>query len=162
MRGQNGPDHVATSCNVFLLHALLRDNLNLRFSIDFTFSVVNLDKRFSLMEECDRATLEDDFRDYKLSPSAELPPFKPGETRIDSFWGDMAKSKTSTGSHRFAALCSVVLPLVCLPNSNADSERVFSMAKKIETECRSDLNQDTTFGILSCKLNIDHACGIVP
>lgn len=89
--------------HVFLLQVLLRDNLKLRFSIDFTFSVVNLAKRFSLM---DRATQEDEFRDYQLSPSAELPPFKPGEARIDSFWGDITKSKTSNGSHRFVAVCA--------------------------------------------------------
>ena len=45
----------------------------------------------------------------------------------------MGKGKTSTGSHRFATLCAVVLPLLSLSNSNADSERVVSMVKKIDT-----------------------------
>ena len=32
--------------------------------------------------------------------------------------GGMGQGKTSTGSHRFATLCAVVLPLLSLPNSN--------------------------------------------
>ena len=30
-------------------------------------------------------------------------------TRIDSFWGDMARSTTNTGSLLFATLCAVLL-----------------------------------------------------
>ena len=46
---------------------------------------------------------------------------------IDSFWGGMARSTTSMGSLRFAAMCAVyiVLPLLSLPNSSADNESVF-------------------------------------
>ena len=38
---------------------------------------------------------------------------------------------------------------------NADSERVFSMTivKKIDTDSRSDLGQDTICALLSCKIN---------
>ena len=57
----------------------------------------------------------------------------------------MGNGKTSTGSHRFATLCAVVLPLLSLPNSNADNERVFSKVKKIDTDSRSDIGQDTVF-----------------
>ena len=53
----------------------------------------------------------------------------------------MGKGKTSTGSHRFATLCAVVLPLLSLPNSNADSENVFSMVKNTDTDSRSDRTQ---------------------
>ena len=71
---------------------------------------------------------------------------------------DMGKSKISTGSHRFATLCTVVLSLLSLPNSNADNERVFSMVKQIDTDNRSDLSQETICALLSCKLNTEDSC----
>ena len=70
-------------------------------------------------------------------------------------WGRVRS--TSTGSHRFATLCPVVLPLVPLPYSNPDSERVFSMVKKIDTDSRFDLGQDTACALLS-KLNTEDSC----
>ena len=47
-----------------------------------------------------------------------------------------------------------------LPNSNADSKRVFSitMVKKIDTDSRFDLGQDTLCALLSCKINIEDNC----
>jgi hypothetical protein len=41
-------------------------------------------------------------------------------------------------------LSKLALACVVLPNSNADSERIFSMLKKIQTEHRSELANDTT------------------
>ena len=67
----------------------------------------------------------------------------------------MGKGKTSTGSHRVATLCAVVLPPLSLPNTNVDSESVFSMVKKIDTDSRSDLGQDTICALLGCKLNTE-------
>ena len=87
-----------------------------------------------------------------------LPPFVPRVDWVDGFWAAMAQLKTGVGCLRFDYLCSVMLPLLCLPNSNADSERVFSMVKKIQTDCRSDLGQDTICGLPSCKLNNDTDC----
>ena len=120
--------------------------------------MINLAKRFSLVDDNDLQKLEDEWLDYQLRPSTDLPTYTPGDTRIDSFWGDMSRSKAGTGQPRFGTLCAVVLPLLSLPNSNADSERVFSMAKKIDTDSRSDLGQDTICALLSCKINTEDTC----
>ena len=40
---------------------------------------------------------------------------------------------------RYPNLSKLALACVVLPNSNADSERIFSMLKKIQTEHRSEL-----------------------
>ena len=50
-------------------------------------------------------------------------------TRIDYFWGDMARSTTSTGRLSFATLCADMLSLLTLHDSIADSETVVSMVK---------------------------------
>ena len=52
-----------------------------------------------------------------------------------------------------------VMPaLLCLPHSNADSERFFSMVRKIHTEARSSLGSDTLTSFLQVKLNSDSCC----
>ena len=45
-----------------------------------------------------------------------------------------------------------------LPNSNADSERAFSVVKKIHTEFRSELANDTLCSLLCCKFNQNNEC----
>ena len=114
--------------------------------------MINLAKCFFLVDDSDLPQLEDEWLNYQLSPSSDLPTYTPGDTKIDWFWGDMARGKTGTGQPRFGTLCAVVLPLLSLPNSNADSKRVFSMVKKIDTDSRSDLGQDTIYTLLSCKI----------
>ena len=41
-------------------------------------------------------------------------------------------------------MSKLALACVVLPNSNADTERIFSMLKKIQTEHRSELANDTS------------------
>ena len=48
--------------------------------------------------------------------------------------------------------------LMTIPNSNADSERVFSMVCQIHTDFRSDLENDTICSLLSTKINLDGPC----
>ena len=120
--------------------------------------MINLAKCFSLVVDSDLPKLEDEWLDYQLSPSTDLPTYTPGDTRIDSFWGDMARGKTGTGQPCCGTLRVVVLPLLSLPNSNADSKRVFSMVKKIDTDSKSNLGQDTLCALLSCKINTEDNC----
>ena len=56
---------------------------------------------------------------------------------------------------RFAILAKVMLAFVIIPIYNAASERTFSMIRKIETDFRSELAQDTTSALLSTKMNSD-------
>ena len=48
--------------------------------------------------------------------------------------------------------------LLTIPASNADSERGFSMLRKIHTDQRSNLNQSTIIALMSLKLNSDGCC----
>lgn len=66
-----------------------------------------------------------------------------------------------SGTKRFGVLSKLAKTLLVhfvLPNSNADSERAFSIIKKIHTDFRSDLNNDTICGLLSCKVNQNQCC----
>ena len=59
---------------------------------------------------------------------------------------------------RYPNLSKLALACVVLPNSNADSERIFSMLKKIQTEHRSELANDT---IVPNKIKIWNVMSIV-
>jgi hypothetical protein len=61
---------------------------------------------------------------------------------------------------RYPNLSKLALACVVLPNSNAvaDSERIFSMLKKIQTEHRSELANDTICSLICAKQNKNMEC----
>ena len=59
---------------------------------------------------------------------------------------------------RLGVLAKVAKSLLVLPNSNADCERAFSIVKKINTEFRSELKNDTICSLLACKFNQNSNC----
>ena len=48
--------------------------------------------------------------------------------------------------------------LLCIPCSNAYSERGFSVLRKIHTDQRSNLEQSTIVALMSLKFNCDTSC----
>ncbi len=62
------------------------------------------------------------------------------------------------GENQFPVLVSLSKCLLSLPISNADTERVFSIVRKIVTDYRKEMEQDTLCALLTCKLNCDCAC----
>ena len=48
--------------------------------------------------------------------------------------------------------------LLSIPVSNADSERGFSMLRKIHTDQRSNLDQSTIVALMAMKFNCDACC----
>ncbi|XP_033757996.1 uncharacterized protein LOC117340342 [Pecten maximus] len=120
-------------------------------------AVIRLIKRFpSLSTDENLQQLQDQFDDYMLSPDSDLPPITDD---LDKFWGEMSKQKdVFCKSDRFDVLSKLAFALLSLPNSNADSERAFSMVRKITTDFRSDMNNDTLCALLSTKINCDSDC----
>ena len=90
---------------------------------------------------------------YQLADDHELPQFKPGQTRMDSFWGELSTVVTSDGKPKYPLLTKLAKAALVLPHSNADSERAFSIVGKIRTQFRSEMCQDTLCALLSCKMN---------
>ncbi len=52
----------------------------------------------------------------------------------------------------------LVRALLALPASNADSERCFSMVRKIDSEERGHLERSTVALLLTLKINVDDYC----
>ena len=59
---------------------------------------------------------------------------------------------------RFKLLAKLAKSCCVIPVSNADPERVFSVLKKIQTEMRSELNNDTICSLMCVKQNQDISC----
>ena len=116
-------------------------------------SVRELAIRFGLVADEHHDTLVAEFQDYQLYPDDELPLYT-SDSRVDTFWAEMAKQKTFAGGMRFPHLAHLMTTLSVIAHSNADSERVFSMCRKIDTDARSQLGNDT----LRALLNMDEPC----
>ena len=63
--------------------------------------------------------------------------------------------KKIAGEQIFSNLAALMKSLLCIPHSNASSERTFSMVRKIITESRTSLHNDTVCAFLICQLNCD-------
>ncbi|KAI0234615.1 hypothetical protein LSAT2_015042 [Lamellibrachia satsuma] len=79
-------------------------------------------------------TMRAESMEFAMATDAELPPMDGG---LDAFWAAMATRTTAGGDHPFVTLSAVKVYLL-MPHSNPDSERVFSMVNKIDTEHRSE------------------------
>lgn len=98
--------------------------------------------------------VQEEFVDFQLAenlPSAS-------DKTVDRFWFEVGEMKDVRGNPRFPLLSKLAKAALCIPNSNADSERVFSMVKKIYTESRDSLANDTLVALLSTKVNMSGDC----
>lgn len=130
-------------------------------------TALNLAKRFPQLGIADPESLDclrEEFLDFSISP-ADLP--TPGmyhasdgttKPRVGSFWWEVGKLQTADGKQRFAKLYQLMVGLLCIPCSNADSERGFSVLRKIHTDQRSNLDQSTINALMSLKFNCDSCC----
>ena len=88
--------------------------------------------------------------DFQIADEADLPQV----TSVDSFWASLHDIKQiRSTTPMYSNLLTLVRALPAFPASNADSERCFSMVRKIDSEDRS-----TVAALLSLKINIDENC----
>ena len=74
---------------------------------------------------------------------------------ICSYWQQAGQIKTLHGVAIISRLAKCVLALAV---SNADTERMLSMVRKIVTDYLTELNPSTLCALLSCKLNCNSSC----
>ena len=128
-------------------------------------SVLCLASRFpACLEESGVEALEGETLDYILLPSHSLPAEdeesegRPDSNRLCIYWNHIGRMTTLSGSLRFPNLSKLPKCILALPVSNADTERVFSIVRKIITDYCTQLNQETFCSLLACKLNNDSEC----
>ena len=93
--------------------------------------------------------------DFQMADQSDLPK----TDQVDQFWAAMHTIKRiGSPEPLYVNLLVLARALLSLPVSNADSERTFSMTRKIDTEERSHLKRSTIAALLSMKINIDEDC----
>lgn len=110
-----------------------------------TTAVMHLARRFLVaipQDKCDASQKE--VLDYTLTPQSDFPEIdKEGRPayanhELCTYWQtiDISKMKTLSGTARFPYLCKLSKCLLALhiPVSNAETEKVFSMVRKIITD----------------------------
>ena len=113
---------------------LLRENQS-RVNVSAAF---RLAKRFNVVVPEDKFdTLEADVLDYVITPTAELPSVHRDEGKptnsaeLCQYWQKVGMIKTVEGTDRFPCLTQLAKCVLALPHSNADTERVFSMVRRL-------------------------------
>ena len=100
--------------------------------------VVRLADRFVL--HVDTELLKKEWDDFglldKAAVSMTMVDAKSKQQKLDEVWSDVVSMNTSLGILRFPEMVKVYAALLCLPHSNADCERTFSMVRKTHTQFR--------------------------
>lgn len=120
------------------------------------FAVIELAERLNVLVPPD--VLMQELSDFTLAPASELPPFVYGETFLDQYWFDVADMSLPTGRKRFVNLSEVALTALSLPHSNAEAERCFSLVRKIQTDYRTHLTNNSLQSLLSVNINRSCSC----
>ena len=74
------------------------------------------------------------------------------------FWLSVLNMKSALGEYRYTNLGRLALQLLAIPTSNADSERVFSLVRRIQTDFRSQLIPETISALIGVHYNTNENC----
>ena len=66
--------------------------------------------------------------------------------------------KSPMGEQKYLHTATLSLQLLSIPALNADSERVFSVVRRIKTEFRSSLSTETVSALIGCQFNKTSRC----
>ena len=72
-----------------------------------------------------------------------------------SFWLKVRSQKSPMGSPKYANLSALALHLLAIPTSNVDSERVFSLVRRIKADF---VSPETVTALIGCHLNKTGKC----
>jgi hypothetical protein len=91
----------------------------------------------------DTEELESEFRDYLVTDF-------PKDCAPEVFWSDHTAA--------YPNLSRLMQAVMSVPHSNASSERIFSMLRKIHTDARGSLCRDTIRSLMTIKVNERDCC----
>ena len=128
-------------------------------------TVFQLARQFPVaVPESNFDSLEEEILDYTPTQSDLLPSVpreegKPTNSKdLCSYWHEIDQMKTLEGKSRYGNIANLAKCLLSLPHSNADTERIFSIVRKIITDYRTEMEQNTLCALLACKVNNDNCC----
>ena len=93
----------------------------------------------------DLTVLESEYLDYQVTEMSDNENVEP-----EVFWAE--------SEHKYPLLCQLMFMLMSMPHSNAGSERMFSMLRKIHTESRHNLSNTVIRSLMTIKVNEVSCC----
>ena len=130
-----------------------------------TTLILRLAGRFTAATRRDCLDALEETLDYILLPSSSLPSVRcendeeqSKNDELCAYWTQFGKMSTLMGTARFPNLSRLAKCILALPVSNAETERVFSIVRKIVTDYRTQIDQRTLCALLACKMNNDCKC----
>lgn len=103
---------------------------------------------------CSLDSYEEQFRKYQIM---DLPKEVVTSTRVDEQWHFLKNFKNPiTDQVELKDLATAMLAVCCIPHSNADAERIFSIVKKNYTESRASMKVETLSNLLVSKVTNCH------
>ncbi|XP_063053561.1 zinc finger BED domain-containing protein 5-like [Engraulis encrasicolus] len=132
-------------------------------------------ERFNHLLPCEgpreQDRLSDEYLEYQMLEKTDIPEaiwrsavVRESEDseyhRMDRIWGHLSTIKSQiSGTLRFPRLAKVAKLILCMPHSNADAERVFSVVGLNKTDTRNRLSLDGTLSsIMRIKMNDLEPC----
>ena len=70
-----------------------------------------------------------------------------------AFWMAVLKMKSPMGEAKYVSLATLALELLAIPGSNVNSERVFSLVRRVKTDFRASLVLETLSSLIGCHFN---------
>ena len=98
---------------------------------------------------------------YCVMQESQLPTVNyDDENALEQFWFSVScmQKRGDTSQKRFSNLSRLCKTLLVLPHSNADTEQLFSMVQKVQTEHRGSLNPSIVQYLMRVKMNTDPFC----
>lgn len=101
-----------------------------------TMSAIEYVAKQLKIPETDITNVSDEWRMYLHDVDVKMPDEK---TRVDHYWREVFKLKTSSGNPKYPHLTNVVRAALVLPHGNVDVERGVSLNNRVVTAERTNL-----------------------
>ena len=121
-------------------------------SLSITSSVFDMIENIAI--EFDKALTKLEHHEFVCD--TEICPENDGD--VITFRLKVHSLKSAMGSLKYENLSILALQLLAIPTSNADSERVFSLIRRIKTDFRASLSPETVSALIGCHLNKSGKC----
>lgn len=115
---------------------------------------------FSIIQEClpvrfDKAQVSLEFREF--AADSQVTSVVSENRDALAFWMAVLQMKSPMEEPKYVHLATLALELLAIPASNADSERVFSLVRRVKTDFRASLAPETLSSLIGCHFNNTNA-----
>jgi hypothetical protein len=101
----------------------------------------------------DKSVVTQEYREFAVDTDVQT-----SEKDAVKFWLDVKSVKSPMDDYKYFNLATLALHLLSIPSSNADSERVFSLVRRIKTDFRSNLLPETISALVGIHFNTLDTC----